>query len=282
MGRFVTQDSSPGVREDPQSFDRYVYARDNPLKIVDPNGHDWWSGLVSAATSFASAVTNTWNSLPPPVQTGIIVGGLIGIGLATGGLGDAVALAGAGDYLGAVSVGLFGGGSAIGSALDSVVGDAATSDVVEAGLTNDESTWTNLVPATFREQDFFDRKWVPALSDAYVFEKEGGETQVTLSFDNPYEGQFRTRVDNLAPGGRMSEDKVSAVPGTQQQLSQLSDYTSLLDENPGSALNYNFFLSPTYGRVGPGRVFADALANAMIRHNIGFHIYDHAWWEELQ
>src|SRR5256712_4178042 len=85
MGRVVTQDSSPGVREDPQSYDRYVYARDNPLKIVDPNGHDWWSGFVKTVTSFASAATNAWNSLPPPVQTVIVVAAVtVAVG-ATGG-----------------------------------------------------------------------------------------------------------------------------------------------------------------------------------------------------
>src|SRR3989454_5359049 len=71
-GRFVTQDSSPGVREDPQSFDRYVYARDNPLEIVDPNGHDWWSGIANAVTNFASAVTNAWNALPAPSRDAFI------------------------------------------------------------------------------------------------------------------------------------------------------------------------------------------------------------------
>src|SRR2546422_842758 len=95
MGRFITQDSSPGVREDPQSFDRYVYARDNPLKIVDPNGHDWWSGLANAVTSFASSVTNAWNSLPPPVQTVIVVAAVTAVVVATGGAAAPAVLAGA-------------------------------------------------------------------------------------------------------------------------------------------------------------------------------------------
>src|SRR3989475_2555928 len=94
-GRFITQDSSPGVREDPQSFDRYVYARDNPLKIVDPNGHDWWSGLANAVTSFASAVTNAWNSLPPPVQTVIVIAAVSAVVVATGGAAAPAILAGA-------------------------------------------------------------------------------------------------------------------------------------------------------------------------------------------
>src|SRR5437667_2080353 len=105
MGRFITQDSSPGVREDPQSFDRYAYARDNPLKIVDPNGHDWWSGLANAVTSFASAVTNAWNSLPPPVQTVIVVAAVTAVVVATGGAAAPAILAGA-AIMGGVNAGI--------------------------------------------------------------------------------------------------------------------------------------------------------------------------------
>ncbi|HLQ07362.1 MAG TPA: RHS repeat-associated core domain-containing protein [Nitrososphaerales archaeon] len=43
MGRFITQDSHAGTPQDPMSLNRYIYARDNPLKYVDPNGHDWWN-----------------------------------------------------------------------------------------------------------------------------------------------------------------------------------------------------------------------------------------------
>ena len=105
MGRFITQDSSPGVREDPQSFDRYAYARDNPLKIVDPNGHDWWSGIANAVTSFASSVTNAWNSLPPPVQTLIVVAAVSAVVVATGGAAAPAILAGA-AIMGGVNAGI--------------------------------------------------------------------------------------------------------------------------------------------------------------------------------
>jgi RHS repeat-associated protein len=38
-GRFVTQDSFGGKPTDPQSLNRYIYARDNPEKMMDSNGH---------------------------------------------------------------------------------------------------------------------------------------------------------------------------------------------------------------------------------------------------
>jgi RHS repeat-associated protein len=39
VGRFITQDSKSGSKEDPMSMNLYIYARDNPERYVDPNGH---------------------------------------------------------------------------------------------------------------------------------------------------------------------------------------------------------------------------------------------------
>ena len=38
-GRFITQDSYPGSPADPLSMNLYVYARDNPERYTDPDGH---------------------------------------------------------------------------------------------------------------------------------------------------------------------------------------------------------------------------------------------------
>jgi RHS repeat-associated protein len=112
-GRFTIQDSITGTQEDPMSLNRYIYARDNPMKIVDLAGHEWWnpisditsaasavtsavstvssdisavagdvSGGVSAAanaistgaTDLAGAVSGAWNSLPPADQELAILG----------------------------------------------------------------------------------------------------------------------------------------------------------------------------------------------------------------
>jgi RHS repeat-associated protein len=51
LGRLITEDSKSGSREDSQSLNRYVYARDNPLAILDPTGHYWWSGLADALSN---------------------------------------------------------------------------------------------------------------------------------------------------------------------------------------------------------------------------------------
>ncbi|HZW56798.1 MAG TPA: RHS repeat-associated core domain-containing protein, partial [Nitrososphaerales archaeon] len=38
-GRFISEDTNPGDVKDPMSENRYIYARDNPLSLVDPTGH---------------------------------------------------------------------------------------------------------------------------------------------------------------------------------------------------------------------------------------------------
>jgi len=39
IGRFVTEDSYSGSMADPMTLNRYIYARDNPERYTDPNGH---------------------------------------------------------------------------------------------------------------------------------------------------------------------------------------------------------------------------------------------------
>ncbi len=55
--RFITQDTFPGVAEDPQSLDRYTYALDNPESNTDPTG--------SCAVVYDCAATTTTNAIAP-------------------------------------------------------------------------------------------------------------------------------------------------------------------------------------------------------------------------
>jgi len=40
MGRFITRDIMPGTREKPQSLNTYTYCLNNPLRYIDPTGHE--------------------------------------------------------------------------------------------------------------------------------------------------------------------------------------------------------------------------------------------------
>ena len=95
IDRYMSEDTDTGSLDDPMSQNRYVYASDNPLSIVDPNGHDsWWSSITSAvsnavsdvatgvnaisttAYNLASDVSNAWNSLPSSEQADIVTAGV--------------------------------------------------------------------------------------------------------------------------------------------------------------------------------------------------------------
>jgi len=69
-GRFTIQDSVTGTQEDPMSLNRYIYARDNPMKIVDLAGHEWWNP-VSDLTAAASAVSSGVSSVTSAVTAGV-------------------------------------------------------------------------------------------------------------------------------------------------------------------------------------------------------------------
>ena len=65
VGRFVSPDSIVPNNLDPQSFNRYAYARNNPINMVDPDGHSWMSaigkGVSSLNPTFAPTFTyNAW------------------------------------------------------------------------------------------------------------------------------------------------------------------------------------------------------------------------------
>jgi len=99
QGRFTSPDPKmfPSLMEDPQSWNKYAYTRNNPLRYVDPDGEDWKDVVVGALNAFGSDYA-------------------FGAGRATGGnsdfrmgqaIGDAVAtVAGTAEAL-------FGGGGAV-------------------------------------------------------------------------------------------------------------------------------------------------------------------------
>ena len=83
-GRFITQDSYPGSMSDPSSMNLYAYARDNPMRYTDPNGHSyiaengWYFSPSTVAALFASgqappslsAVVPPGMYVPTPSTTG--------------------------------------------------------------------------------------------------------------------------------------------------------------------------------------------------------------------
>jgi RHS repeat-associated protein len=52
FGRFCSADPISGSPGDPQSWNRYVYARDNPINITDPSGLSWLGTFFKALIDF--------------------------------------------------------------------------------------------------------------------------------------------------------------------------------------------------------------------------------------
>jgi RHS repeat-associated protein len=74
LGRFLSPDLLGGRPDDPQTWNRYAYALNNPLRFIDPDGRavtdalDWWSYQQSSrawSEAFSSFLTN------PSVGTGL-------------------------------------------------------------------------------------------------------------------------------------------------------------------------------------------------------------------
>ena len=59
LGRFVSPDSIVQNPLDPQAFNRYAYARNNPVRYTDPTGHYWWDDLPGPGDDLGGGYTPT-------------------------------------------------------------------------------------------------------------------------------------------------------------------------------------------------------------------------------
>ncbi len=104
LGRFIQPDTEIPDLSNPQSYNRYSYCVNDPLRYTDPTGHwgeevaDWWSGTVGSGANYISASPSHWiyngtvgtvNSLvggvAEPLRLGSTAGALSGSGNATAG-----------------------------------------------------------------------------------------------------------------------------------------------------------------------------------------------------
>ena len=77
IGRFISPDSIVSRLTNPQAFNRYSYAINNPLKYTDPTGHDWredpemgWVNDPDDDPSDDAGPPGTINPITNPVEVG--------------------------------------------------------------------------------------------------------------------------------------------------------------------------------------------------------------------
>lgn len=79
IGRFTQPDTIVQAPHDPQSLNRYTYARNNPIIYTDPNGHWFWVAIIiGAILGGASAAANDqpiWQGALMGAAGGLMVGG---------------------------------------------------------------------------------------------------------------------------------------------------------------------------------------------------------------
>ena len=130
------------------------------------------------------------------------------------------------------------------------------------------------MPATQKEEKFFTNHYLPRWCNAFVYERWGGKTEVTLRTRDPL---WKIRIDNITSDGRLHENKAAKVSDDIQ----LWKYLLYLKENGGS-LSYNFFRNPVGSSVGPRSKFVSSIKRAMRKYDIDVNMLDYDWWEELQ
>ena len=71
-GRFITKDPDGGDLDNPLSQNPYIYANDNPVNLVDPDGEFVFVPAVAAEIAIAVGLTIAIEAKYHPIQKGIL------------------------------------------------------------------------------------------------------------------------------------------------------------------------------------------------------------------
>ena len=216
LGRFIQPDTIVPYPDDPQSFNRYSYCRNNPITYIDPSGHAFWDtfkkwighivGAIAgiAATimsggnvlagfqvySFASgminagiaAVSGDWSGVGAGI--GGMIGSVVGYNAGVAGaalLSDAVPRFVVGAVEGAIEFGTSGFGAGFGGAIGSGASfkDAVTTGLVIGGV--------SAVAGSIIEGSYM-AGWQSILHGATVEEIEQQKARISWGFRPPHIG----------------------------------------------------------------------------------------------
>lgn len=140
IARFISADPIIQAPHDMQSYNRYAYVRNNPLKYTDPSGFSWWSeNVTDKFRSFRKNVSKAWRE---NWKTIVAVGLAAWGGWAVYGAIMNSALAAGPITAAAQASATIAASTAAGAASGAIMGASATAlnggnlrDVISAGLT---------------------------------------------------------------------------------------------------------------------------------------------------
>ncbi|MDP3732153.1 MAG: RHS repeat-associated core domain-containing protein, partial [Candidatus Omnitrophota bacterium] len=149
LGRFIQPDTIVPYPDDPQSFNRYAYARNNPIKYIDPTGHSWLSTLLGAIAGIIVGIATQNFALGmavfSAVSAGISAYQAGGSFLQVAGISIVASIAGYyGASLGAAYGSAIGGGS-FGAAVFAGMFGGAASGATQAALTGGDVVRETLI-----------------------------------------------------------------------------------------------------------------------------------------
>jgi hypothetical protein len=163
---------------DPQTLNRYSYVNNNPLKYVDPSGHDFGITALIVAVVVGAAIGGA---------TAAATGGNIGMGILTGAIGGLFGFAGAwaGGVLGG-TVGGFAGAVAGGAAGGAVSASVSGGDIGKgafAGAISGAISFGVAQAGYSMPQNYQEHLWNGALASAGG--AAGGATGAAITGGDP-------------------------------------------------------------------------------------------------
>jgi RHS repeat-associated protein len=149
LHRFLQPDNFVQDPSNTQSFNRYAYCMNNPLRFTDYSGESWWDDnwktvvSVVAAVGTAAIIIGTAGAATPFMVAvyagagGGLVGGMVGTGLNGGSFSDVLGAGVKGAFFGAIGGALgFGAGLLAPAGAINGLFYGATSNVVVGGVLN--------------------------------------------------------------------------------------------------------------------------------------------------
>jgi hypothetical protein len=122
-----------------QAYDRYAYVSNNPLRYVDPTGHNLWDTVGQFATGFVYEFARTTAWYSPQAQNVLSVSGAESDAMLVGRIAADIAtiIVGVGEVTGGIAIGT--GGTAVSCGATLCIGAVATvgtaAVVTSAGVT---------------------------------------------------------------------------------------------------------------------------------------------------